>query len=84
MIVNINCTIENVEKYEGKNGFGANITVSQLVNKKRSLLVFNVNSAELANNFEEHLQEEVELQLEIIQNNFGLRIGKVVSFTLLN
>ncbi len=35
MQIKMNCNIENVETYTGKNGFGANITVSQLVNKKR-------------------------------------------------
>jgi hypothetical protein len=84
MIVNIKCVIENVEVYTGKNGFGANVTISQLIDKKRNLLVFNTSSAELASTFEEHLQEPVQLSLELIQNNFGLRIGQVTNFQLIN
>ena len=49
MKISIECNIENVETYTGKNGFGANITVSQLVDRKRQLLTFNTSNAEYAN-----------------------------------
>lgn len=84
MICNISGTVEDVQSYNGKNGFGANITISQLINKKRSLLTFSVNSSELANVFEENLQEQVNLQLELIQNNFGLRIGAVADLKVIS
>lgn len=84
MICNISGTVEDVQSYNGKNGFGANITISQLINKKRSLLTFIVNSSELANIFEENLQEQVNLQLELIQNNFGLRIGAVADLKVIS
>lgn len=84
MICNISGTVEDVQSYNGKNGFGANITISQLINKKRSLLTFIVNSSELANVFEENLQEQVNLQLELIQNNFGLRIGAVADLKVIS
>lgn len=84
MICNISGTVEDVQSYNGKNGFGANITISQLINKKRSLLTFSVNSSELANIFEENLQEQVNLQLELIQNNFGLRIGAVADLKVIS
>lgn len=84
MICNISGTVEDVQSYNGKNGFGANITISQLINKKRSLLNFSVNSSELANIFEENLQEQVNLQLELIQNNFGLRIGAVADLKVIS
>lgn len=84
MICNISGTVEDVQSYNGKNGFGANITISQLINKKRSLLAFIVNSSELANIFEENLQEQVNLQLELIQNNFGLRIGAVADLKVIS
>lgn len=84
MICNISGTVEDVQSYNGKNGFGANITISQLINKKRSLLTFTVNSSELANIFEENLQEQVNLQLELIQNNFGLRIGAVADLKVIS
>ena len=56
MKISIECNIENVETYTGKNGFGANITVSQLVDRKRQLLTFNTSNAEYANILECKLQ----------------------------
>lgn len=79
MKINVNCIIENVETYTGKNGFGANVTISQLVNKRRELLEFSTTSAENAKLLEEHLQEEMELELELTQNKFGIRIGEIIS-----
>lgn len=78
MKINIECNIENVEKYQGKNGFGANITVSQLIDKKRQLLTFNTSSAEYANLLEGKLQEMVDLSLELNQSNFGIRISDII------
>lgn len=78
MRINIECNIENVEKYQGKNGFGANVTVSQLIDKKRQLLTFNTSNAEYANLLEGKLQEAVDLALELNQNNFGLRISDII------
>lgn len=79
MKINVNCIIENVETYTGKNGFGANVIISQLVNKRRELLEFSTTSAENAKLLEEHLQEEMELELELTQNKFGIRIGEIIS-----
>ena len=78
MKISIECNIENVEKYTGKNGFGANITVSQLVDRKRQLLTFNTSNAEYANILECKLQETVVLELELNQSNFGLRITDII------
>lgn len=78
MKISIECNIENVETYTGKNGFGANITVSQLVDRKRQLLTFNTSNAEYANILECKLQETVVLELELNQSNFGLRITDIV------
>lgn len=75
------CTIEDVEKYTGKNGFGANITVSTLLDKKRKSLKFNITSAEYASLLEENLQEVVTLILTLDDNKFGLRIGSLLSVT---
>lgn len=83
MLISIQCNIENVEKYTGKNGFGANITVSQLgSDKRRESLKFNTNNAELASVLEQHLQEQMVLDLDLSQNNFGLRIGDVLSYSI--
>lgn len=78
MKINIECNVENVEKYQGKNGFGANVTVSQLIDKKRQLLTFNTSNAEYANLLEGKLQETVDLDLELNQTNFGLRISDII------
>ena len=78
MKIRIECNIENVETYTGKNGFGANITVSQLVDRKRQLLTFNTSNAEYANILECKLQETVVLELELNQSNFGLRITDII------
>lgn len=75
------CTIEDVEKYTGKNGFGANIVVSTLLEKKRKSLKFNITNAEQASILEEHLQETVTLILTLDQNNFGTRISNLLSVT---
>lgn len=78
MKINIECNVENVEKYQGKNGFGANVTVSQLIDKKRQLLTFNTSNAEYANLLEGKLQETVDLDLDLNQTNFGLRISDII------
>ena len=78
MKISIECNIENVETYTGKNGFGANITVSQLVDRKRQLLTFNTSNAEYANILECKLQETVVLELELNQSNFGIRITDII------
>jgi len=72
--------IEDVQGYEGKNGFGANITMSRLVNKRRKTIAFNIKDKELAKKFEENLQEQVTIEIELSQNNFGLRLGEILSF----
>ena len=78
MKISIECNIENVDTYTGKNGFGANITVSQLVDRKRQLLTFNTSNGEYANILECKLQETVVLELELNQSNFGLRITDII------
>ena len=79
MPIYIICTVEDVEKYTGKNGFGANVTVSYLLDKKRKSLKFNTSSAENASLLEGFLQEQVTLILTLEQNNFGNRIGELIS-----
>lgn len=74
-------TIENVNGYEGRNGFGANITISSVENKRRESIEFNVKDKKIADEFEELLQEEISVQLEITQNKFGTRLGDVLSYS---
>lgn len=75
------CTIEDVKKYTGKNGFGANIVVSTLLEKNRKSLEFNITNAEQASVLEENLQEQVTLILTLDQSKFGTRIGNLLSIT---
>lgn len=75
-------TVENVNTYEGKNGFGANIIMSNLIDKRRESIQFNTQDALLAAKFEEALQEEVTVEINIIQNNFGTRLGDILSLNI--
>lgn len=75
-------TVENVNTYEGKNGFGANITMSNLIDKRRESIQFNTQDALLAAKFEEALQEEVTVEINITQNNFGTRLGDILSLNV--
>jgi|GEM_PF-2228761 len=72
--------VEDVNSYEGKNGFGANITMSALINKRRKTISFNTKDKALAEKFEANLQEQVTVSIELAQNNFGLRLGDILDF----
>lgn len=71
-------TVEDVKTYTGKNGFGATISLSVLIEKRRKTITFNTNSAENARLLEEHLQEEVTIKIMLDQSNFGLRFGDIL------
>lgn len=71
-------TIEDVKTYTGKNGFGATVSVSALIDRRRKTITFNTNSAEKANILEEHLQEECTIKIMLDQSNFGLRFGDIL------
>lgn len=79
MKVQVLGVVENVEKYEGKNGLGANVMLSNLDSetRKRSFLSFTCKDAMQIAQFESLLQEEVVIAIELNQNNFGLRLGDV-------
>lgn len=80
MKIIIHGTVEDVETYESaKNGFGATVTVSALEDKKRKSLTFNTRDTLQASVLNQKLQEEVVLEIELIQNNFGLRFGEIIS-----
>lgn len=74
-------TVDNVNGYEGKKGYGANITMSSVENKKRESVTFTIKDESLADQFEGSLQEEGTVEIILTQNNFGLRFGEVLSFT---
>lgn len=75
-------TVENVKCFEGKNGFGATISMSTVVDKRREMIEFNTKDEDLAQDFEQALQEEATVEIELTQNKFGLRLGNVLSFVV--
>jgi len=77
-------TIENVEMYEGKNGFGANVTMSEVIDKRRQLVTFTAKDKKQAELLENNLQEEAAVQIILTQSNFGLRLGEIVDIGLVS
>lgn len=69
-----NVTLDNVEAYEGKNGWGCTITVSAVVDKRRESLKFNTKDRSMFKLAESKLQEIVSLTINVNQNNFGTRL----------
>lgn len=74
-------TVENVKTYTGKNGFGANVELSQLQDKRRETLEFNITDQLTAAKLEDSLQEEVTIEIDLTQNKFGLRFGEIYSLS---
>jgi hypothetical protein len=70
--------VEDVQTYQGKNGFGGNITMSCLLDKRRKSLTFNNNDRGIVEKFEKLLQQEVTVRIILSQSNFGLRLGEVL------
>jgi hypothetical protein len=70
--------LEDVQEYEGKNGFGANVTVSTKVGKKTKRVSFLVKDKDKASKLNELLDTDVVLKIELNQNNFGLRFGELL------
>lgn len=71
--------LEDVQTFEGKNGFGANVTVSTKVDKKTKRVTFMIKDKNLANKLESLLDTDVIIKIELNQNNFGLRFGEVLN-----
>lgn len=71
--------LEDVEPYEGKNGFGANITISTKVERKTKRVTFRTTDKNIANKLETLLDTDVIVKVALEQNNFGLRFGDVLS-----
>lgn len=72
------CTVEDVQTYKGKNGFGANVTVSAMLEKRRKSLTFNTNNEDFAEELEAYLQKEVTIKIILSQSSFGLRFGELM------
>jgi len=79
MPVNFKGLLENIETYIGKNGFGANITISTKIDKKTKRLEFRTTSQDWASQLSLYLDEEIEITVFLEQNNFGLRFGEIAS-----
>lgn len=72
--------LEDVQGYKGKNGFGANITVSQKVGNRTKRLEFRTNNEDLAIKLEALLDTNVKFVVSLEQNNFGLRLSEIIAF----
>jgi len=70
--------LEDVKAYEGKNGFGANVTISSKIGKRTKRIEFRVNEKATAEKLESLLGEEVTIKIELEQNSFGLRLGNLL------
>lgn len=71
-------TIEDVKTYEGKNGFGANVTISAKIERRTKRLEFRVTDPLVASKLEERLDTEVTIRIELEQSNFGIRFGQLL------
>ena len=71
--------LEDVETFEGKSGFGANITISTKVDKKTKRITFMSRSKEHVATLETMIDTDVNVTVLLGQNNFGLRIGEIQS-----
>lgn len=78
MEIIITGNVDDVNSYNGKNGFGCNIKISQLKDNKRKDITFNTKSPALAEKFESNLQKDVTVKIVLEQNNFGLRFGDII------
>jgi hypothetical protein len=70
--------LEDVETFEGKSGFGANVTISTKVEKKTKRVTFMTRSKEVVSKLELLLDTDVIVKIQLNQNNFGLRFGDVI------
>lgn len=72
--------LEDVQPYNKKDGgFGANVTLSRKVDKKTKRVTFNTASKDMATKLEQLLDTDVILTVELLQNNFGTRIGEILN-----
>lgn len=78
MPIEIRGLLEDLETYEGKNGFGANVTLSTKIDRKTKRLSFNLKDKKMADELDALLDTDVILTVELIQNNFGLRFGNIL------
>lgn len=72
--------LEDVESYQGKSGFGANITVSAKIGRKTKRLTFRTSDKNMATELEELLDQNVHFYVLLEQNSFGTRISDVTGF----
>jgi len=64
--------IWQVDEYQGKNGYGANVTLLQ--KDTRSKLEFNLKDAYQGGQLKALEGQEVELELELKQTRFGMNV----------
>lgn len=81
MQIELTGTLTNVESYEGKNGFGSNVTLSQKNGKRTTFVTFGTRDKSQYEKFCELLDTDVIVNIDLIQSNFGLRFGNVNSIS---
>lgn len=82
MLVNIlDVTVENAEDYTGKNGWGAKVAISQLIDKKRETNNLTTKNESVFRSANELLQQKVNIVVNWTQNNFGDRMGEIISLS---
>lgn len=73
--------LDDLESYNGKSGFGCNVTISAKVGKKVKRLEFRTKDNDMALHLETLLDkgEEIVVELSTDQNNFGTSFREVLN-----
>lgn len=72
--------LEDINEYVGKNGYGANLSVSKRLNNRVKRLEFNTNSQVLVERLQGYLLKQIKFTVELNQNRWGLTIGNLLGF----
>jgi len=77
--------LENCESYEGKNGFGANVTISNEDAELQRItrIEFNTRNKTVFEQLNKLKLKLIEIEIDIMQNKFGIRFGDVYNIKLL-
>lgn len=79
MTIELIGNVDNVQSWEGKNGFGGLVTISKVVNKKRENLDIPLQNITQYRMLEELLQLEVKMEVDLQQNKFGMRFSNILN-----
>jgi len=74
--------LERIEEYEGKSGYGANITISTQFNDEIRRIEFMTKDKKQVNNLKDFKLKTITVHLELNQNRFGMRLGDIIDIEL--